>query len=143
LNLESSLDFLINQGPVFWAATASVGTGGALLITALYIYVRRLARNDRFKLSRIRRTPSESISSAARPEIQVTESEYSLSAGSAVKEQMPTPTTAPLGELLNRLRAAGDRLEEAVNPGEYAGSTHSTLKTSLIPVEYESKAGIG
>ena len=40
MNLGNSLAFFINQGPVFWAASASVAVGGALLIVSIFVFFR-------------------------------------------------------------------------------------------------------
>lgn len=144
MNLANSMDFFINQGPVFWAATASVGTGGALLITALYVYLRRLVHSDRFTLKR--RVPSAGTvpPPAASPEIRITDTGYSLAGKPAMNESVPDAESAPLGELLARLRTAGDRLEGALpRANEVTGKSYSKLKTYLNSVEVESKAGIG
>lgn len=134
MNLQHSLDFFLNQGPVFWAACASVGAGGALLITALYIYARRwLVRFQAIRSAAKPKTPIVDAAADGR-RVAVTDTGYAL-----------TPSVAPptgsvsleesLNGLLGRLRTAGNELEEILAEGAESDLIESALKTSSVMVD--------
>ena len=143
MDLQNNLAFFINQGPVFWAATAAVGTGGALLVTALFIYLRRFLRNRPLKMPDSSSPVETAQKSQAKPEIRVTDTGYSLAATGGAVVEVPGETAAALQDLLLRLRTAGDRMESALLQQQTEGNGYSSLKTTRSPVEYESRVGIG
>ena len=143
MDLDNSLAFFINQGPVFWAAAASVGAGGALLITALFVYFRRFLCNRRSCKQLGAAEPSGNPAKSFKPEIQVTGTGYSLSTPGAQKRQEPLAYENALGALLVRLRVAGNHLEESYFQNQNKGPRYSPLKTSPDSVENEFRVGMG
>ena len=143
MNLDSSLAFFINQGPVFWAATASVGAGGALLITALFVYFRRFVTKHNFRnpISSFARTAKPEIS--AQPEIHITDAGYSVSAPGLAKNEESIPTEMILQDFLKRLRIAGDLLENFQDKQQNKENLYSALKTTPDFVENEFRVGTG
>jgi len=145
LNLDNSLAFFINQGPVFWAATAAVGAGGALLITSLFVALRRFFSRTTFQIRFAlpnRRRSVKLEPTTARPDIQVTDTGYALAARPSAAEPTGSVGNSELSALLKRLQAAGNLLEEALPMAPTAGSTYSPLKARVAMVEQETSVGV-
>ncbi len=146
MNLGNDLKFFMDQSPVFWAAAASVGLGGTLLISAIYVWLRRRLADPRLRFRMPHRrsasTPADSHS------IVVDETGYTLNGtASALRSEAaadPDPATAQrLEELLNRLRDAGDRLENALEIPSSTETAYSALKSVVQDVETETRVGVG
>ena len=143
MNLENNLAFFINQGPVFWAASASVGAGGTLLITALYVYLRRFTQRISLKRKNTVSNVPKAMTNSSKAEIQVTETGYTV-ASPGLKTPVDSVEAGPsMEDLLHRLKSLGDRLEDSLNPSFNAENPYSALKTRQDSVDYESRVGIG
>ena len=143
MTLQNSVSFFINQGPVFWAATASVGAGGALLLTACYIYFRRFVRNRFLRTGMKTESVRVASNGHMNPEITVTGTGYALSRSGSMETKESAPSQEHLHQFLTRLRAAGDRMEESSHYNKNTESTHSSLKHTHVPVDYEIRMGAG
>lgn len=143
MNLIRDFDFFLAQGPLFWAAAASVGLGGALLVSSIYVWARRrLGRpGTGWNPARRRRTSRPAPS----PAIEVTDTGYAV--GGAPRAM--APQTAPSGAdreqletLLARLREAGDRLENSLEAPNSKEFFQPVLKPARESDEIESRVGV-
>jgi len=145
VDLSNELKFFMDQGPMFCAATASVGLGGTLLISAVSGWLRRRISGLSPRLDLLRRRPATAEKAST---IEVDETGYTLNGPppalrTEVVETADPATSQRLEELLNRLREAGDRLENALEIPETTDAAYSALKSSGQNVEIETRVGVG
>ena len=145
MNLGNDLNFFMQQGPVFWAAAASVGLGGTLLVSAIFVWIRRRISGLRLPFGGMNRRGQGQDAVAGA--IAVDETGYSLSGPPPALRREPSPenpeATRELQLLLARLREAGDRLETALEVPADTGIPHSGLKVQVQDVEIETRVGVG
>lgn len=145
MDVGHELDFFMAQGPLFWAAAASVGLGGTLLVSSVFVWLRRRLHSAGTGMFRLRRRrPTESG-----PAIEVTDTGYSvegapraLAPHSDAAGNQPAADRQELLALLERLREAGDRLEVTLERSESADFGKPELKHSLEYDEIETRAGV-
>lgn len=146
MNLGQELDFFMAQGPLFWAAAASVGLGGTLLVSSIFVWLRRRMRLPGAGLPRWGR---RSRPAPAKPAIEVNESGYAVEGGArAVVPQSVDPAAAATADaehllaLLQRLREAGNRLESVLDAPQSHDFGEPGLKRSLEYDETETRAEV-
>lgn len=148
MNLGQELDFFMAQGPLFWAAAVSVGLGGTLLVSSVFVWMRRRILPAGSGLGLMRRKSKAAAANA--PRIELTETGYSVEhAAGALPVQQTAATTDPAAErgqllaLLERLREVGDRLENALETPDTKDFRQPELKHSLVFDEIETRVGVG
>jgi hypothetical protein len=155
VNLENTIHYAQNMGPVFWIAALAVALGATLLIVSLLAQIRNIGlRSPSFKnFLKVQRRPASSGNSSAKGQksfnqtIRKTETGYQPGGSSAMASNGNTvpETNQDTADLTNRLRKAADTLEEIkqclqrdnFKPG------YSGLKDEAEGVEYLFKTTVG
>lgn len=150
MNWSQMQSLFDGQGLVFWAAITAVTLGLTLLSVSIVFQVRRLLRGRRlrWRAPRLRRR-SQAIARPHTPRITVTDAGYQADGfrpDAAPPAAARAPDVAGLRDLLQRLRAAGDRLAQiqtALGPerGPGAAVPDSPLKSPVEDVDYIYKTG--
>jgi hypothetical protein len=138
------------QGLVFWAAIIAVTLGLTLLSVSIAFQIRRMLRGRRL-LWRKLRLPGKRRAAAKRPSPQITVTAEGYRAEGYLPDRQPAePVTAAedagLRPLLNRLRAAGDRLDRtyaSLGPQHRIPSNDADSPLKLLDddVDYVYKTG--
>jgi hypothetical protein len=155
MNILGNFANLTHQGPLFWAAAAAVAGGLTLVFVSLVIHLRKTIKGGLWRLPKMSwRTPFTHKKTAAhQPKVSITENGYNFS-GSTPATKIPSSNAMPKTEspadtkvlegLLQRLRLAGDHLEELQNPSmsHQSPNNNSLLKQQGDNVEYLIRTGI-
>jgi len=155
MNFMESYENLLSQGPVFWAAAAAVAAGCTLLLVSLGIQIRKSLSGKKWKIttSALKKNQTNSQQSIHHPQINITETGYGLNGAlpdsKEIGVQDPDMNSSPentkeLSQLLQRLRRAGDQLEELQSNVTYDQTPvhNSLLKEHSENVEYLIRTGI-
>lgn len=144
LNLVQDLDFFMTQGPVFWAAAASIGLGGALLVGSLIVWMRRRTGALRLALRGMRRGRPDATRTA--PSIEITDTGYAVGGAPRATDPPADETGAAerarLEGLLDRLRSAADRLESTLEASDSKEIFQPALKPEPEADEIETRVGV-
>ncbi len=148
MEFANTWESMAGQGLMFWSATGAVALGVALILSSIFIKVRRLrARAVRMTSTAPadRVMPIEKVESIAETPLDRENRGESRNTPAESQPRSEEPNNLELRLLLARLRSAVDRLEDfrGSDRGFPVESAESSLKASRDGVDYLFRTGTG